>query len=283
MTEIALLGVKGGPAIRPGSPMPTSHLLQMDGHVVVIDCGLGVSQGVIGQGVALDMIELIVITHLHSDHYLELGPLLHTAWTAGLKRPVMVVGPAGLARYFEGFFASMAEDIDLRIEDEGRPDLRDLIDLRLLAEGDVDTGTSLNISAMRNEHPPIDESYALRVEGAVHSVVFSGDTAAIPSMVDFARDADILVHEAMLTAGVDALCARVGNGDDRLKKHLLRSHTPAAEAGRIANAANVKVLALNHLVPSDDPEFTKEHWLAELEGTFRGTVRIGRDGMVISL
>ena len=34
----------------------------------------------------------IFISHLHSDHYLELGPLLHTAWTAGLKTKVTVYG-----------------------------------------------------------------------------------------------------------------------------------------------------------------------------------------------
>lgn len=283
MTKVALLGVKGGPAIRPGSPMPTSHLLQMAGRNVVVDCGLGVSRAVIQQGVALHAIDLIVITHLHSDHYLELGPLLHTAWTAGLKHPIQVIGPAGLDTYIKGFLASMAADIELRIMDEGRPDLRDLIDLRLLAPGPVPVPAGLTLTAMHNAHPPIADSFALRFEGAGHKVVFSGDTAPIPQMVNFAMEADLLIHEAMLSAGIDALCARVGNGDARLKTHLLRSHTPAQEAGGIAQKANVRILALNHLVPGDDPHFTPAHWRAEASMHFTGDLRVGHDGMVITL
>ena len=82
---VALLGTKGGPAIRPGSTMPTSNLLCLNGRHIVVDCGLGVSRGLVDQGMALKDLSLIFITHLHSDHYLELGPLLHTAWTAGLN------------------------------------------------------------------------------------------------------------------------------------------------------------------------------------------------------
>lgn len=282
MTQVALLGVKGGPAIRPGSPMPTSHLLCMAGCNIVIDCGLGVTAGVVNQGLELRDIDAIFITHLHSDHYLELGPLLHTAWTAGLAKPVTVIGPARLSAYFDGFFASMADDINLRIADEGRPDLRDLVDLRVLAPGEV-AFDGIAVRALRNAHPPIHDSFALRFATRDHTVVFSGDTAAIPEMVEFAKDADVLIHEAMLIAGIDALCARVGNGDNRLKTHLLRSHTPAADAAKIAQEAGVKTLALNHLVSSDDPDFTVQHWQAEAEGHFDGDLRIGHDGMVITL
>src|SRR6056297_3920502 len=120
--NLALMGVKGGPAIRPGSHMPTSMLLRMAGKTIVVDAGLGVARGICDQGVALTDIDLIVITHLHSDHYLELGPLLHTAWTAGLNRAVPVIGPKGLDAYWRGFQASMAFDINLRMRDEGRCD-----------------------------------------------------------------------------------------------------------------------------------------------------------------
>ena len=281
MPSVALLGVKGGPAIRPGSSMPTAHLLRLGGKAVLVDAGLGASRGVIGQGIGLHELDLIVVTHLHSDHYLELGPLLHTAWTAGLKRPMRVIGPAGLKAYFEGFWASMSFDIELRIADEGRPDIREMVELQELREGAVLDADGLRLRAMRNVHPPIADSFALRFEGEGKAVVFSGDTAPMAEMVAFAKDADLLVHEAMLLEGVDALCARVGNGDDRLKAHLLRSHTPAGEAGRIAAQAGVGALALNHLIPNDDPDFTEGHWQAEVAPHWSGPLHIGRDGMVI--
>ena len=78
---VALLGTKGGPAIRPGSSMPTSSLLCLNDHKIVVDCGLGVTRGLVDQGMQLKDLSVIYITHLHSDHYLELGPLIHTAWT----------------------------------------------------------------------------------------------------------------------------------------------------------------------------------------------------------
>ncbi|SFL31921.1 MBL fold metallo-hydrolase [Shimia haliotis] len=282
MNSVTLLGTKGGPAIRPGTRMPTSILLQMDGMTILVDAGLGATRALCDAGVALTELDAIVITHLHSDHYLELGPLMHTAWTAGLARTVPLYGPSGLARYWHGFLNAMSFDVDLRLRDEGRPPLEPLLDVHLLEEGETRLG-DLKMSAIRNEHPPIEDSFALRFEGTDKIVVLSGDTAPIPEMAPFALGADLLVHEAMLPAGIDALCARVGNGDDRLRIHLERSHTPAAEAGRIASEAGVKRLALNHLVPCDDPDFTETHWQEETAKTWAGPLFIGTDGMKIPL
>ena len=82
-------------------------------------------------------------------------------------------------------------------------------------------------SALRVDHPPVTECYALRFEHDGRSIVFSADTAYFPPLAGFARGADILVHEAMLEEGIDRLVARTGNGA-RLKEHLLASHTLAA-------------------------------------------------------
>ena len=43
--RLVLLGTKGGPAIRPGGPMPVSSLLEIGGRTGVVDCGLGVTRG----------------------------------------------------------------------------------------------------------------------------------------------------------------------------------------------------------------------------------------------
>ena len=37
---LALLGTKGGPSVRPGSTMPTSSLLCLDGWLIVVDLSL---------------------------------------------------------------------------------------------------------------------------------------------------------------------------------------------------------------------------------------------------
>lgn len=279
--HVCLLGTKGGPAIRPGSTNPTSNLLRLAGQQFVVDCGLGVTRGLVNQGMQLRDLTTIFITHMHSDHYLELGPLIHTAWTAGLKSPVKVYGPHGLARYWNKFIESMSDDIDLRIQDEGRPDLESLVSVHVLKQGTVLDDGTIKVDAMKNEHPPLVETFALSFRTDDAHVVFSGDTTYLPSLAEFANGADLLIHEAMLEAALPALFERVGNGDERLRQHWLRSHTLAQDAGRIASMADVGALALTHLIPSDDPEYRDAHWQAAVKSTWNGKLHVASDGMKI--
>ncbi|MEP3637119.1 MAG: MBL fold metallo-hydrolase, partial [Paracoccaceae bacterium] len=257
---IALLGTKGGPAIRPGSSMPTSNLVCLNGQQIVLDCGLGVTRGLVNQGMQLKDLSVIFISHLHSDHYLELGPLIHTAWTAGLKTPIDIYGPDGLETYWAGFLASMKADIDLRTEDEGRPSLYDLVTFYVVDAGTVMEHSGITVTALRTEHPPLVDCFAYSFKTAKAQVVFSGDTAPIASLEEFARGADILVHEAMLESALPALMERVGNGSDKLMAHWLRSHSFAHDAAKTAQKAGVKRLALSHLIPSDDPAYGPKDW-----------------------
>ena len=273
--RLVLLGTKGGPAIRPGGPMPTASLLEMGGRRIVVDCGLGVAKGLVEAGVSLKELDLIFITHLHSDHVLELGPLIHTAWTAGLATPVTVYGPAGIGAVWAGFLQSLSYDIALRIDDEGRPDLNDLVQIVEFGEGPLAV-PGLEVAALRVPHPPVIDCFALRFEHDGWRVTFSADTAYFPPLADFAKGSDILVHEAMLERGVDRIVAKTGNGE-RLKAHILAAHTEARDVAQIAAAAEVKLLALHHLVPADDPDITEADWLAEIMPVFDGRVIVGRD------
>ena len=141
----------------------------------------------------------------------------------------------------------------------------------------------LTVSALRNAHPPIEESFALRFEGNGKRIVLSGDTAFLPALIPFARGADLLVHEAMLTEGVDALVARVPNGGERLRQHILRSHTTAKDAGHIAAEAGVGRLILNHLIPDGIPCYGEEKWQEAVRRTWSGPLSIGFDGLIIDL
>lgn len=285
MTEnyAALLGTKGGPSIRPGSSMPTSNLLVLDGKKIVVDCGLGVTRGLVDQGMRLEDVSLIFISHMHSDHYIELGPLLHTAWTAGLNAPVNIYGPPGLELYWDGFLRSMKADIDLRIEDEGRPDPRDLVHIHDIDAGVVYDADGMQVRAIRTEHPPLIDTFALSFKTAKTHVVFSGDTAPFTALEDFARGADLLVHEAMLEAALPALLARIGNGGDKLMAHWLRSHTFAHDAAITATNAGVKRLALSHLIPSDDPNYGPTDWQEAVAEHWKGPLIVGHDGVRIEL
>ena len=284
MARVTLLGSKGGPAVYPASDrMPTASLVDMAGQRIVVDCGIGVTRSLTRTGFHLRDLSVILVTHLHSDHYLELGPLIHTAWTAGLKSPVTVHGPSGLASYWQHFLASMAHDIETRVADEGRVPLAGLVTILPLADRQTVALGDVTVTPVLNNHPPVMESFALVIEGEGRRIVLSGDTAPFPGWDLVCAGADLLVHEAMLGEGVDRLVARVGNGS-RLKAHLEASHTEARAVGALADRAAVKRLALNHLVPSDDPLVTDADWEAAVRaGGYDGELVVGRDGTGISL
>lgn len=278
--RLVILGSKGGPAIRPGGPWPTSSLVEIGGRRIVVDCGLGVTRGLVDAGMTLKELDLIVITHLHSDHLVELGPLLHTAWTSGLAAPVTVYGPDGTRDYWTNFVAAMLFDIDIRIVDEGRPDIRELVSVVEFSEGQVFSEDGVTMTALRVDHPPVTDTFALRIENANGSIVLSADTAYFPPLADFAKGADMLVHEAMLADGVERIVARTGNGA-RLREHLLASHSFAADAGRIATDAGVGRLVLNHLIPADDPDFGEAEWTQAARATWNGPLTIASDGLSV--
>jgi ribonuclease BN (tRNA processing enzyme) len=280
--RLVLLGVKGGPAVRPGGPMPASSLLEIGGRRAVVDCGLGVTRGLTDAGMHLKALDLVFVTHLHSDHVLELGGLIHTAWTAGLASPVRVFGPPGTSACWRNFVKSMEFDIETRIGDEGRPDIRGMVTVTEFGEGRIFDEGGLRVLALRVRHPPVTECYALRFEHGGRAVVFSADTAFFPPLAAFAGRADILVHEAMLAEGVDRLVSRTANGA-RLREHLHASHTLAEDAGRIAAEAGVAHLVLNHLIPADDPEIGEPRWTDAVGKSWGGLLTIGRDGLVVPL
>ncbi|MEM7238957.1 MAG: MBL fold metallo-hydrolase [Pseudomonadota bacterium] len=280
--RLILLGTKGGPAIRHGGAMPTSSMIDYAGRLFVFDCGLGVTRGLVEAGISLKRLDHIFVTHLHSDHVLELGPLIHTAWTTGLDTPVTVFGAAGTAAYWEAFLESMSFDIGIRVEDEGRTPLDQLVTVKPLSEGRVCATADLTVDALRVDHPPVEHCFALRISTAACTVVLSSDTAYFPPLGHFAKGADIIVHEAILPGCIDALVAKTGLGE-KLRAHLLASHTTASDAGRIAASSGAGTLVLNHLIPSDDPAFTHADWEREVRRTWQGNLIIGHDGLVLPL
>ena len=127
------------------------------------------------------------------------------------------------------------------------------------------------------------EPRTLRFEAEGKAVVFSGDTAYFPPLAEFARGADLLVHEAIEPGGIDRLVARVGNADGRLRRHLHASHTPVEDVGRIAAAAGVGALALHHFVPSGDSVVTPAVWEEGARRHWKGPLHVGHDGLRIAL
>ncbi|HET7286273.1 MAG TPA: MBL fold metallo-hydrolase [Pyrinomonadaceae bacterium] len=276
-TRVVLLGTKGGPRVGEAGRSNPATLLVINDVPYLIDCGYGVTKQLITAGIALDRLRYIFITHHHSDHNLEFGPLIYNTWITGLPAQIDAYGPPGLTRMAQQFFDYQKFDIDVRIVDEGRTDPRKLVTTHEISKpGVVLTNTDVKVSMCVVRHPPIKEAYAYRFDAKDRSVVISGDTAYAPELAEFAKGADVLVHEVMYLPGIEALLKRLPNAK-RLREHLMAAHTLPEDVGKIAAQAGVKTLVLTHFVPGDDASITDEQWSADVRKHFKGQIVVGRD------
>jgi ribonuclease BN (tRNA processing enzyme) len=123
-------------------------------------------------------------------------------------------------------------------------------------------------------------AFGYRFDSRDRSIVISGDTTVSDNLIQLAKGADVLVHEALYVPGVDRLVAGVENATT-LKQSIMSHHTTAEDAGRVAQAAGVKTLVLSHFVPADDPAVTDQMWSDAARTHFRGTVVVGKDLMEV--
>jgi ribonuclease BN (tRNA processing enzyme) len=280
-TRIILLGTKGGPRVGEAGRSNPSTLILINDIPYVVDCGYGTSRQLLAAGVALNKLRYIFITHHHSDHNLEYGALFYNAWITGIPVQVDAYGPTGMRKLTQDFFEYQKFDIDTRIVDEGRPDPRKMISVHEFdRSGVVLQNGEVKVTSCRVRHPPITQSYAYRFDAKDRSVVISGDTAYAPELAEFAKGADVLVHEIMYLPGIEKLIERLPNAK-RLREHLLAAHTLPEEVGKIAAQAGVKSLVLSHFVPGDDPSITDEQWSEGVRKHFQGRIIVGKDLMEV--
>ena len=278
-TRLVLLGTAGGPRPHTTRSAPAQAIV-INETVYVVDCGNGVARQLVLANLPLRTVRHIFITHHHSDHNADYGNLILLAWAAGLSTRVDGWGPPPLERMTDLFFEMSATDIRARTVHEGRVPLRPLVhshDVRV--GGPVMHDENVRVTAAVVHHPPMVPAFAYRFDAEDRSIVVSGDTTPSESLVALARNADVLVHEALFdAAAVDRLVARVPNASD-LRRSILSHHTTAEEAGRIAAEAQVGTLVLSHLIPSEDPSVTEAMWSDAARKHFGGRVIVGRDLM----
>ena len=275
-TRLILLGTSGGP--RPKvDRAATSQVILVDDNAYVVDCGDGVARRLVAAGVNLQNLRKVFITHHHSDHNADYGNLLLLSWAAGLRTPVDTYGPPPLARMTELYLELNAFDIETRIADEARVPLSPLIrPTEISAAGVVAEDEHVTVTATLADHPPVAPALAYRFDTADRSIVISGDTAYSENVLNLARGADVLVHEALYVPGLERTVAKAPNAS-RLLEHILASHTRVEDVGRLAEEAGVKTLVLSHLVPADDPLVTEQIWRREARKHFSGDLIVARD------
>jgi ribonuclease Z len=266
---VTLLGT-GCPQVHPHRFGPAS-LVQLGEASFLVDCGSGVTQRMAAARVSGARLDALLLTHLHSDHLVDLYQLVISSWHQGRERPQRIFGPAGTRAFAEATMEVWRKERELRIAWECRPSTAGLeLEVTEFEEGVIWDTDALRISAFAVDHRPVEPAFGFLFETAQVRVAFSGDTTVCDRLIEAAKDVDLLVHECFIHHEM----ARGRMRSEQGLANVAAYHTLSSEVGKVAARASAGLLLLNHLVPV---EFDRDALLREVCADFKGPVVIGED------
>ena len=268
MNKIVLLGT--------GCPSPShirygpSTLIFTEKHKILIDAGSGVTQRLSEFGLAPSEIDVILITHLHSDHIVDLYQLYISGWHTGRTRPFKIVGPKGIKKFFDKTVEAYADELNLRVDWEKRPNHEGLdINIIEIDNEFIYEEMGIKITSIEVQHQPVEPAYGYQVFVDDKKITYSGDTRYSKNLEKASKNAEYLIHEVFVSLAFN---------EKRMTEDTLKNvkdyHSTPKDVGTLAKAANVKKLILNHFVP---PVFDEEILKAEISKYYKGEIIIGKD------
>ena len=270
MNKLTLLGT--------GCPSPShlrygpSSLVSYEGTNYLIDAGSGVTQRLSEVGIKPGEIDYFFITHLHSDHIVDLYQLFISGWHTGRETKFKVFGPKGLKSHFDKIFEAYKEELDLRKEWEKRPNEEglayEITEINDELKIELDNAT---IESVKVDHHPVDPAFGYKFILGPKNIIFSGDTRYCEVLEKSSKNADILVHEVFVGLEYDP----VRMSSDTIE-NISDYHTTPEEIGVLASNASVKKLILNHFVP---PVFDEDVLVERIAKHFDGEIVVGKDLM----
>lgn len=293
--HVALCG-SGAPMPDPTRAGPCTAVLAGD-RLFVIDSGAGSTKNLSLMDLPPASVEAVFLTHLHSDHIDGLGELMLQRWgSGGRTEPLPIHGPAGTDQVVAGFLQAYGPDRGFRIAHHGEKVMPPsgfggvALPFVLPTDGSsvvlIDT-PDLKVTAFPVRHTPVEPAVGYRFDYKGRSVVISGDTAASGRLEAAAKGVDLLVHEGQspkLVAMQNRAAQANGRGNLVAVTHdILSYHTSPEDAARIAQRAGVRYLLFTHIIPPLPVEALEGPFLGDARKLFRGPVRVGRDGDMISL
>jgi ribonuclease Z len=276
--EITLLGT-GCPVVSTMRYGP-AQVVRHGGHAVLVDCGSGVTQRLLAAGLSGRELDAVLLTHLHSDHLVDLFQLIVSSWHQGRDRPQRVFGPPGTRAYVDGLMALWRSELEQRMAHERRPSTAALeVEVTEIVPSatpcQVLTLGELRVEAFEVDHRPVRHAFGFAFETPEARLVLSGDTRACTAVIEAARGADLLVHEVFVHR---ELPVTPGVRSAETVANVASYHTLSSEVGKVAAEAGVGCLALTHFVP---PACDRKALLAEVAADFAGPVVIGEDLMTL--
>jgi len=271
--RVTLLGTASGPRVRVGVA-GISTLVEAGGERLLFDAGRGFMQRLVQAGLPMSAVTKLFLTHLHSDHVIDIPDLMLTPWAAVPERqvPLEVWGPEGtheMMRYLEEAFAfdiHMRRDVDEKLSPDGIKVIGH--DIR---EGRVYENDGVAVTAFLVAHGPVKPSYGYRVDYAGHSVALSGDTAPTENLVAFCKRVDVLIHEA-----IDPEVLRTLIPNQPLVEAITTRHTTPQQAADIFNRVSPRLAVFSHTPGT-------AAIVEQTKRSYSGRVEMGEDLMVIEI
>jgi ribonuclease Z len=274
--EIVFLGT-GCPVVSTERYGP-AQLILAEGARLLVDCGSGVTQRLVAAGTPGRDLDALLLTHLHSDHLVDLYQLVVSSWHQGRDRPLAVYGPPGTRRYVEGLLALWEPELSLRIAHEKRPSIDALkVEVTEIAAGQTLAFGGLAVEVVEVDHKPVRHAFGFVFRAGGCTLALSGDTRRSAALIAAARGADLLVHEVFVHREMPVV---PGVRSAETVANVAGYHTLSSEVGKIAAEANVKALALTHFVP---PAADRAALLAEVAADFGGPLVLAEDLLRIDL
>jgi len=273
--KVTLLGT-GCPQVDTGRYGP-ANLVRHGDAAFLVDCGSGVTQRLAAAGVSGRALDAVFLTHLHSDHVVDLFQLVISSWHQGRDRRQRIFGPKGTRSFVDGLMRLWEPELRQRIAHELRASTAALeVETVELDDGWSFEEKGVRVTAFAVAHQPVKHAFGFSFEAAGRRAVFSGDTRRCASVVAAARGADLLVHECFIHREMKPAPGRTPEGLANVASY----HTLSDEVGKVAAEAGARCLLLNHFVPV---RFDKEALLAEVARDYPGPVLVGEDLMSVDL
>jgi ribonuclease Z len=273
--KVTLLGTAAGPIVRVDR-YQTTTVVEAGGEKLLFDCGRGVLLRMVEAGIPIDSVNKVFLTHLHSDHVVDLPDMLLTPWAGRTARkvPLEVWGPDGTVDMMDNLQKAFAYDIHIRrdVDEKFSPEGIKVIS-HDVKEGVVYEKNGVKVTAFFVDHGPVKPAFGYRVDYAGRSVALSGDTRPSDNLVKFSKGVDVLIHEAFDPEAF----RKIRSGFNAAQtESIIAHHTTPEQAGEIFTKVSPKLTVLSHT--SGSPEL-----LAKVKKSYAGRLEMGDDLMVIEI
>jgi len=284
----------GSPAMDPDRAQSCTAILTKD-TFLIFDAGDETASNVDEWNLPLPELEAIFLTHLHSDHILDVPEFSDKSLGVGRDHELPVFGPERTEDVVNAFRDVFQPDLDVRSKVEGISADTMLVgnDIKIEEKNSrkliYENESGVKVYAFLVEHPPWENAFGYRIDYNGQSVVISGDTKKSENLARHAEGADILIHEAfnkeLMDQTIEA-AKSMENKNTEIEKFVKRAsgvqdyHTTPVEAAEIAKEAEVNHLVYSHIIPPfNDIAKMEELFVNEAKNVFEGKITIGEDGM----